>query len=124
MAQKYPDRASVETRLAELRIRAAERGRTVSVLAMARQFGMANTTFRRLYPEVVQDIQAHHHSDPASAEPDNTAQEKILKLREKNRDLKENLEFAIAAIQRLTLENADLRSTLESAAGIRQIRSS
>jgi hypothetical protein len=44
------------------------------------------------------------------------------KLRQRNRDLQENLELAIAAIQRLTLDNHRLRQKLEAARAVTPIR--
>jgi hypothetical protein len=45
-----------------------------------------------------------------------------IKLRQRNRDLPENLELAIAAIQRLTLQNRSLREQLEAALAVTPIR--
>ncbi|GJO38661.1 hypothetical protein NJB1604_06220 [Mycobacterium marinum] len=93
----------------------------MSVLALARRVGLANTTFRRRFPDITSQIIANERDarPPSAANTDSEA-----KLRQRSRDLHENLEIAIAAIQRLTLENRSLREQLQEALAVRPIRRS
>ena len=59
---------------------------------------------------------------PSSANSISRAANTEAKLRQRNQDLHENLELAIAAIQRLTLENHSLRQQLEAARAVTPIR--
>ncbi|OCB50824.1 hypothetical protein A5722_32300 [Mycobacterium vulneris] len=51
-----------------------------------------------------------------------TDQKTIERLRTRNRDLEENLEAAVAVIQRITLENARLSAQLDSLQSISSIQ--
>jgi hypothetical protein len=79
---------------------------------------MSNTTFRRVFPDLVAEVTALE----ASRGPGQVVAERMVvtleKVRKRNRDLEENLNLAVAAIQRLTLENARLRTELESALAV------
>jgi hypothetical protein len=117
LTRAVPDRATVLAELDELRLQASSTGERVSVLALAKRVGLANTTFRRRFPDITESITAEDFHAPAPA-TDTTAvtADSEAKLRQRNRDLQENLELAIAAIQRLTLENRSLREHLAEAA--------
>lgn len=123
MTRAIPDRATVLRELDELRHQAASTEGRVSVLALARRVGLANTTFRRRFPDITARIVAEESQAPTPS-PESTAAttDSEAKLRQRNRDLQENLELAIAAIQRLTLENRGLREQLEAALAITPIR--
>ena len=123
MTRAIPDRATVLRELDELRHQAASTEGRVSVLALARRVGLANTTFRRRFPDITARIVAEESQAPTPS-PDSTAAttDSEAKLRERNRDLQENLALAIAAIQRLTRENQGLRQQLEAARVVTPIR--
>jgi hypothetical protein len=103
-------RATVIAALDDLRQQAAPGGARVSVLALAKRVGLANTTLRRRFPDITEQIMAGQYDAPQpSADCPATSRDTEAKLRQRNRDLEENLELAISAIQRLTLENRSLR---------------
>ncbi|WP_433565559.1 hypothetical protein ACQP1O_10085 [Nocardia sp. CA-151230] len=120
MARPQPDRATVLAELTELRAHAQTTGTRISVLALARRVGLANTTFRRRFPDITAELTAEQQATqpppPAAATDDTT------KLRQRNRDLRENLDLAVAQIQRLTLENKRLRQELETASSVTHLR--
>lgn len=118
MARRHPDREAVVSRLEELKVHSSGSGGRVSVLALARSVGMSNTTFRRVFPDLVAEVTALE-APPGHGQV--VAERTVVtleKVRKRNRDLEENLNLAVAAIQRLTLENARLRTELESALSV------
>jgi transposase-like protein len=121
LTRAIPDRATVLRELDELRHQAASTEGRVSVLALARRVGLANTTFRRRFQDITARIVAEESQAPTPS-PESVTTDSEAKLRQRNRDLQENLELAIAAIQRLTLENRGLREQLEAALAITPIR--
>lgn len=101
-------------------------GKAPTVLALARHLGLANTTFRRNFPDITTEL--NHIRSPPSAPQDPTGISRLDqltrdndKLRRHSHDLIEHLELAIANIQRLTLDNHQLRQTLEAATKITKI---
>lgn len=95
-------------------------GRAPSVLALARHLGLANTTFRRRYPDIVVRLQASalgpDFSGVALAAP--RTDDELLRLRHRNRELVGHLELATASIQRLSLDNRALRAQLEQLSSV------
>ncbi|MDQ1022282.1 hypothetical protein [Streptomyces afghaniensis] len=51
--------ALVRKRMEEMLAACRDANRRPSVLAFARSLGMSNTTFRRRYPDLVQEISTH-----------------------------------------------------------------
>ncbi|AXB45273.1 hypothetical protein [Amycolatopsis albispora] len=100
-------------------------GKPPTVVALARHLGLANTTFRRNFPDITTDL--HPLRSPSSPEgPIGVSQFEQLKrdndkLRRNNHDLTEHLEIAVANIQRLTLDNDKLQRQLEAAADVTRI---
>lgn len=101
--------------VAQLEADADTTGRHPSVLALATRLGLANTTFRRYFPDIVHELgatpappsdQARDSTRYAQLKQDNAA------LRRDNQDLAEHLDLTIAHIQRLTLEANQLRQQL------------
>jgi hypothetical protein len=116
-------RATVVAVLDDLRQQAAPRGARVSVLALAKRVGLANTTFRRRFPDITEQMMAGlNDASQPSADSPASYKDTEAKLRQRNRDLQDNLELAISAIQRLTLENHSLRQQLEVARAVTPIR--
>ena len=81
----------------------------VNVLALARRLGLANTTFRRNFPNVV--AQLAQQAPAAAGPPARTRPEETRDLahanavlRTQNHDLLRQLDLACAQIQRLALE--------------------
>ncbi|MEU9291463.1 hypothetical protein AB0D57_44320 [Streptomyces sp. NPDC048275] len=121
-----PSEPRVRAALEELRQRADDHGTRPSVLALARQFGMSNTTFRRHFPDIAQEIGDLRSARKLPAEPDRaTRYDKLVarnaKLKRHNRELTETLELAACHIQRITLENQKLREELEAVTGITRL---
>ena len=104
----------------QLQHEAETTGRQAGVLALSRHLGLANTTLRRRFPDICAEV-AVRRAQPAlpAGALDTTGYETLEKdvarLRRDNQDLTENLEMAIANIQRLTIENHRLRQALEEA---------
>lgn len=100
-------------------------GKLPTVLALARHLGLANTTFRRNFP----DIATRLHQRAQQPSPEDTAgmsrfdqlSRKNDELRRDNHELTEHLELALANIQRLSLENHQLRKQLEAASNVARI---
>jgi hypothetical protein len=123
-----PSEARVRAALEELRRRAGDNGSQPSVLALARKFGMSNTTFRRHFPDIAQEITAIRSTPTTpgvSSEP--TRHDRLVarnaKLKRRNRELTETLALAACHIQRITLENQKLREQLEAARGVTRLTS-
>ncbi|MET8248711.1 hypothetical protein ABZV31_32595 [Streptomyces sp. NPDC005202] len=113
-----PSRAEVDAALTAL---TAETGRTPSVLALATRLQVANTTFRRNFPNVCAEL-ARPASTPQTSQraADAYTQVKVDndRLRRANRDLTHQLDLALAAIQRLSIDNNRLRTALHQAAAV------
>jgi hypothetical protein len=97
-------------------------GKPPTVLALAGQLGLSNTTFRRHFPDIAADLKQRRARDPASpaaaASRFDQLQHDNAALRRDNRQLREHLDLAAANIQRLTLENHRLRQQLEATAKV------
>jgi hypothetical protein len=110
----------VRSALSQLRAETDTTGRPPSVLALARRLGLPNTSLRRRFPDICTELAAA--ATPSPPQPpdgrentyDHLTQE-VARLRRDNRNLTDNLELAIANIQRLTLESHQLRLSLEAA---------
>jgi hypothetical protein len=122
-----PSREDVLAALGQLRIDAGSTGRRPSAISLARHFGLANTTFRRHFPDIAGQLTAAttegtpDHTDPGHLE---VLRNDLARLRQHNRHLHDHLELAIANIQRLTTDNHHLRQHLEAAQGIRHLPNS
>ncbi len=89
-------------------------GHAPSVLALARHLGMANTTFRRRYPDVVAQLRNPPQlANTVGATASAAAESDLVKLRQRNRDLADDLALAVSNIQRLSIDNRALRRQLE-----------
>jgi hypothetical protein len=103
------------------------KGTRPSVLALAAKFDLSNTTFRRHFPDLAKEISAvRSNPEPHAAVEKRPSPYDILvarnaKLRRANRSLAENLQFAVAQIQRLAVDNARLREALETSSNITRI---
>ena len=115
-----PSESGVRTALAELR-KSNEAG-IVTARDLARQLGLANSTFWRHFPEIAQEVadenrvvfraaQATPANAPRASDPDGA-------LRKENATLRDQIELAVAQIQRLTIDNQALRDQLEAQANI------
>jgi hypothetical protein len=114
-----PSEAQVRQALTEL---AAQPGAgQPTVLALAQSLGLANGTFWRHFPEIARDV-ADQRRTAARLDRATSAQNlsdngnppsELTRLRRNNRELTDQIEVAIAHLQRLTLENHALREELE-----------
>ncbi|MFD4955184.1 hypothetical protein [Streptomyces sp. NPDC058451] len=88
---------------------------------------MSNTTIRRRYPDLVQEISARRTASADEAVREPSTQDTLIarnaKLRRRNRELTAALALATAQIQYVTLENARVRETLEAQEGVTQLSS-
>ncbi|MER7466718.1 hypothetical protein [Streptomyces sp. NPDC097981] len=91
-----PSRTDVHAAIDSL---TSETGRRPSVLALATRLGLANTTFRRNYPDICDELAAiaRTPSGTTAADAYSTVQANNARLRRDNRDLAEQLELAIVA---------------------------
>lgn len=119
-----PGNDDVHAALTQMRAEAADGGPEPSVLALARRLQMANTTFRRNYPTVVAELTrpaaARQHPETAVSRYQELLQA-TTQLRSDNRQMRHDLDTAAAVIQRLTLENHQLRQQLEHTANVTRI---
>ncbi|MFC9635822.1 hypothetical protein ACFTY8_43115 [Streptomyces mirabilis] len=115
--QVVPD-ALVRKRMEEMLAACRDSSRRPSILAFARSLGLSNTTFRRRYPDLVQEITARRTapSDEQVHEPStlDTLTARNAKLRRRDRELTAALALATAQIQFVTLENVRFREALEA----------
>jgi AcrR family transcriptional regulator len=93
-------------------------GKRPTVSELARRLGLTNATFWRHFPEIAADIAAdiaalRRSTRAARPEPADSHAARIAALTRDNQDLRANLALAIANIQRLTVENQQLREKLE-----------
>lgn len=123
-----PSESQVRQAFTKLVEQALHNGHRPSVLALARQFNLSNTTFRRHYPDIVTEL-AQIRRTPAiecTDSPAATEHARIVarnaKLRRDNRQLREHLDLAAANIARLAIDNHQLRQQLEQAQRITHIR--
>lgn len=122
-----PTESEVRAALAELS--ATETKGRPTVVALARSLGLTNATFWRHFPEIAQEVadarRSGQRSDTAAgashtgAAADGGAE--IAHLRTEKSRLRDQLEVAVAHIQRLTLENRALRDELERATKVVRI---
>ena len=112
-----------EEYLAECR----DNGKRPSVLALAGRLGLSNTTFRRHFPQQAKEIsEARTRREPSADADTRPGPYEVLaarnaRLRRANRTLTGNLRLAAAQIQRLGIENAQLREALEANSNITHI---
>lgn len=119
-----PTGDAVRVALDQLRVDADTTGRRVSVLALARHLGMANTTLRRRFPAVCAELVANKSTPPTGTAAPNAYHKLVqdnAKLRRGNQHLAEHLELAIANLQRLTLDNHKLRQALEATRNVTRL---
>jgi transposase-like protein len=122
-----PHEARVQKATEELLDLAREHGTRPSVLALARQFGLANTTFRRHFPDCARQVAGFRNTPPSGStgQPGTSRYDQLIarnaRLRRANRNLADHLAIAAANIQRLTLENQRLRRELEASAKVSRI---
>ncbi len=119
-----PTRAEVLTALAQLQDDAASSGRQPAVLPLARRLGLANTTFRRNFPDIAAELARQTDERQQTSPPPSRydqLQQTTAQLRQDNRELRGQLELAAAVIQRITLENQRLRQQAEAAANVTRL---
>lgn len=115
----------VRKRLDEMLLTCENEGTRPSVLRLARSLGLSNTTFRRQYPEIAQEISGRRSAPPAATTSEPSAYDKLVarnaKLRRRNQELTEQLKLAAAQIQHLALTGARLQEALEAQSKITHI---
>ncbi|MFE3956053.1 hypothetical protein ACFXPS_17900 [Nocardia sp. NPDC059091] len=99
-----------------------------SVLAVARELGLSNTTFRRHFPELVREIgetrrapQVHSDKPSPFAVEHARLATRNARLRRENRQLRYQLSVAVTSIRQLTLINHSMKLELEAASNITRI---
>lgn len=118
-----PDELEVRATLAQLR--ASNESDIVTAKDLSRQLGLANSTFWRHFSEIAQEVANENRAAfrvapaaltnaPRASDPDGV-------LRKENAQLRDQIEVAVALIQRLTIDNRELRDHLESQTNIVKI---
>jgi hypothetical protein len=102
-------------------------GKPATVLALAGTLGLANTSFQRHFPEIATQLRQARSKIPAGHDAAEVGRFHQLKhdndeLRHDKHELAQHLDLALANIQRLTLENDQLRRHLEAIAKVAPIR--
>ena len=117
-----PTAQTVADALQDLTRQANVTGRRVSVSGLARRLGLPNTTLRRHYPDVIAEMGTAAPPDhPGRRSHDDELRKTTNRLRNETRVLRTHQDIAIAHIQRLTIENDQLRRHAETASQIRRI---
>lgn len=95
-----------------------------AVLAVAKRLGLSNATFWRHFPQIAQTL-ADTRKDALRARTrssDRTIADvpttELVRLRNDKARLEEEMRAAAAEVQRLTLENHELRTQLEQSNGL------
>lgn len=107
---------------------ALDDGSRPSVLAVARQLGLSNTTFRRNFPQLAHELSQARRTPPSRPDkpsPATVEQTRLAarnaKLRRDNRQLREQLNIAVANIRYLALTVHKMQTELEAASNITRI---
>ena len=100
-------------------------GKPPSALALAKHLGLANTTFRRQFPDIAADLRRIRSTEPGrEGAQDSSPYQELKQHNAKLRDIEEltvHLELAVANIQRLSLENHRLRRERDEATHVTPI---
>ena len=112
-----PSEATILAAVLELTQESAK-GPTVS--SVAAKVGLTNPTFWRHFPEIARDIvsERRHKGGTKEATNDDLRTRKDAPARAETAALRSQLEIAVAHIQRLSIENAELRIALNEASKI------
>jgi hypothetical protein len=127
--QPIPTLAEITVALSEMEALAdATDSRRPTALSLARHVGLANTTFRRNFPEITAALttpRGDANSTSSGAKGNRCVQLTAdnARLRRDNQQLHEHLDVACAQIQHLALEAARLQTELEAAHCIPRISS-
>jgi AcrR family transcriptional regulator len=119
-----PDQSLVRQAMAEVIAQARDEGKRPTVLALARRLGISNPTLWRHFPDIARElVDMARVAEPQAAEPAGPSRYQRLRedhasLKRKNAQLRHDLELAKASIQRLALDNQQLRQQLEGAAKV------
>ncbi|MET9564306.1 hypothetical protein [Streptomyces tauricus] len=118
--------ALVRKRMAEMIEACRQTNTKPSVLKLAQQLGLSNTTFRRRFPDIAQEL-GTLRSTPADPADGPTAHDRLIarnaKLRRRNQELTSDLALAVAQLQQLALTNEQLREALEDVSTVTSIHS-
>jgi hypothetical protein len=109
---------------------AAAGGPRPTVLALARNLGLANATFWRHYHDIATELRQHavrgnqnaavRHQNPRPGQNGELASQNAALRRERDH-LASQLEAALSHLRRLTIDNAELRRELETALAVTHI---
>ena len=122
-----PDDHAVRTTMTALLDEAAAQGTTPTVVALAKRLGLTNSTFWRHFPDIANElrttVRVPNPDVPASPAARRFAEleQRNAELTRDNRQLTEHLDLAVANLQRLTLDNHQMRQALESAGKVTRI---
>jgi AcrR family transcriptional regulator len=108
-----PEEERVRQAMAEVIGQAHEANRQPTVTALAALLGLNYTTFWRHFPDIAQEMVDLARTGRVSEDRQpgrvTTMTKDLARLKRDNTQLKHDLEVAKAVIQRLALENAELR---------------
>jgi len=117
---------TVRRHLEDLLQACQKNGTRPSVLALAARVGPGNTTFRRRFPEIADEIATHrrppaHTPALAGPSPYDTLVARNTKLRRSNKELTVQLKLAAAQIQYLAIRNDHLSRALEEHSAVTRL---
>ena len=120
MTRRVPLPTESEVRSAHETMCAQEAQHDVTVVKLAQQLGLTNATFWRYFPGIAQEIADARRATPRAAAqvPTAASEDRAASLRVDIARLREQLELAVVHIQRLTIENEELRAQLEAASAV------
>lgn len=119
--------SETEVQSAAAQLRDASPNGFITVRDLATQLGLANSTFWRHFPGIAQSVADGRRTTVRTAQIVNEDEDDArvagaeARLRGENAKLREQLQLAVAHIQRLTLENHALRDQLESQSGVARL---
>jgi AcrR family transcriptional regulator len=119
-----PSIEQIERAKASMLADAHETGRRATVTALAKLLNLSNATFWRYFPDTARDIAANGRAERAEPKSTNKVQqleEQVATLKRANRETDAHLQIAVANIQRLAIENQQLREQLESLSNVHRI---
>lgn len=124
---ELPDEHAVRTAMTALLNESATERTTPTVVALAKRLGLTNSTFWRHFPDIATELRTTARTPNPDA-PASPAARRLAELEQRNaelirdnRQLTEHLDLAVANLQRLTLDNHNLRQALEAASKVTRI---
>lgn len=126
MTRRVPLPTDDDVRVTLARLRDTTPSMLPTVIALAKEVGLTNSTFWRYFPDIAPQVADARRNIPGPVVPGTPtsvgdAPADSRRLRTENSYLREQLTIAAAHIQYLTLENHTLRDELEQASTVTRL---